>query len=209
MKSVLMKFVSVLLTLLTLLSTLTGCLYFGYSSGNSSIGFEFAQTLNAKVKSNKRVFSKDDVTLDLFIGVFDKNETYYFTEDLPETYVLTIYVSNFKEIPFNFREEVYISDFSDVDNAIFIREISYEEAFSEEYGYTVTMRKIEYNHSEKITIPKQLFSPECDNVYIHLIELCCYKDTNSVEENTKKVRLASSTSITIDYSLREDKVVFE
>ena len=206
MKNIVKKSVGVILILLTLLSTLTGCLDIGYASGDYSIGFEFAKMLNAKVRSEKSAFSNDDVTLDLYIGVYDKNETYHLVDDLPETYVLTIYVSNFNVMPFTFHEDVYIRDFTDVDNAVFIREISYKEAFSEEYGYTVSMGKIQYNHSERITIPKELFSPEYDAVYIHIVELYCYKDEDLVEENDKKVRLMSSTSITIYYYLIGDKV---
>ena len=47
--------------------------------------------------------------------------------------------------------DMEISDYKMIDNHCFLKEISEEEAFSDEYGFTMSYRKgITYNHSEKL-----------------------------------------------------------
>ena len=186
MKNYFKKSVGVLLILLTLLSTLTGCYKDeGYISGNLSVRFEFAPNHYAKVTSDKSIFDKGDVTLDFSYSLYpldgastletQKLQHFYIPSESEREKgeyhreaVFAIYISNDQKLIFEEDEQGYLLDYENKVNGKLWKFISFEEAFTTDYGYTTSGFKINYHHSEKITIPAEFFkeSNEWVNIYI-------------------------------------------
>ena len=195
MKNIVKKSVGVILILLTLISTLTGCTNKEYFWGDSTLRNDWNADLsiNSKLVSSNKIFELCDVTLDFFYSLYSINSnesldqikekyTYVPSVNESERYLYTetvyaIYLSNNEELIFEKNENEAIIDYENKVNGILWRFISYEEAFSTNYGYT-TMRKngswlqeIKYNYKESITIPSELFAPVNEKIYIHIVRL--------------------------------------
>ena len=66
------------------------------------------------------------------------------------------------------KEPMDIEDYKNVVNHIFLQELSYEQAFTDEYGYKMNYFGIDYNHHESITIPAEVFSKESGKFIIKI-----------------------------------------
>ena len=151
-------------------------------------GFGYTFTPNSAmlaVRSDTDIFPINDVTLDLYYGTYDIDYCEKYNADPEHFYGVT----TFQDAPILFG--LYIcdasfythllktkefSDFRAIDNFVFVRELSSEEAFSKEYGFTMSYWKdvfsgqgITYNHCEKITIPAELFTGDCGTLHIQLV----------------------------------------
>ena len=79
-----------------------------------------------------------------------------------------------------------IDDYRNIDGWYYIKEISEEEASAEKYGYTsdrIRRKKgmnysINYNGSEKITIPKDVFDTKNNSFEIRLVGYIIDSDNN-------------------------------
>ena len=219
MKNLVNKSIGVLLILVILCSTLTGC--FGESNEERTYVYgdivlrRWGPHLNAKLESSVSTFSKKNATFDLFVSVYDIDNPANYVDDLPEIYRLCIFVSNNDTPPYKNFNPVYQKSFNDVENAELIREISYDEAFNTDFGYTIDedswAKSINYNHKEKITIPEYFFTPEHECICIHVIEFNCrnYDDKGNKIEDGLIVEAVQRTSICILYALSDDTVVFK
>ena len=180
MKNIMKKSVGVILILLTLLYTLTGCYLFEYSKGSGlGIGL-ITNDLYAKVKSDKRFFDKENVTLDFYIGLYYAQGT---IESQKEQYAFetangnnverhfAIYLSDSEEIIFEKDGNEYALDIENKVNARLWKYISYEDAFSTDYGYTHESMIMDYHHKEKITIPQDMFDLSSGSVFVHIVDL--------------------------------------
>ena len=135
----------------------TGC---GQKTGFQK-GFDYTFTpdlIMFGVKSNTDTFSKNDVTFDFYYGVHDigydkKNNTdprSNYRKEGNETIFFGLYICE-ADYSLDVVNDMEISDYKMIDNHCFLNEISEEEAFSDEYGFTMSYRKgITYNHSEKL-----------------------------------------------------------
>ena len=182
---------------------MSSCSISKYSNGDHYLGLEFAKSLNAKIVSDTTSFDKNNVTFDMYIGLYNVNRSINYRDDLPEIYTLAIYVSNSKKLPFKLREGNYIDNIENVDGAKLIRNITYQEAFNTDFGYTVNYLSIHYSHKEKIIIPAEFFNSKNNTVYIHTIELLCYEDVDVDEKHKNEmiIWVSKYTSIEIEYSL--------
>ena len=144
-------------------------------------GFGHFHTRNSimlGVRSNTDIFAKDDVTLELYYGTYDidycKNDvdakaSYCRTHLADSKIIFGLYVYDPQHSPYII-SEMKISDYRAIDNYYFVKEISEEDAFSEEYGLTTSRWcGITYNHREEITIPSEFFSEESGRFNIELI----------------------------------------
>ena len=204
------------LILITFIMTLTliGCSDAVYSRGQTHLSFEYAQDVNAKVEANKFLFNKNDVTLDLFYCFYcldnhnldqvkDGNECIIKNEyeNLHFQSNYAIYLSNNKELIFEKDEQDNLVDQKNKVNATLYRYFTFEEAFATDYGFTSSGLKINYNHSEKITIPEEFFDSSNNYVYIHVVWF--WYDV--LNETTSDLR--EKTTIEINYELLEENRV--
>ena len=147
MKKTIIKSVGSLLILLTLLSTLTGCRYGFYLKGDSFVVGEWLKSFYCKLQSNKLVFDSDDVTLDFYYGLYPlygaetlETQKMYHGFELSDGDRIecnfAIYLSDSDEIVFEQDENENIIDYENKVNARLWKFISYEEAFSTDYGFT-------------------------------------------------------------------------
>lgn len=206
--------------------TFTGCLRTKYVRGDEYRGFEFAQDLNAKVESDKFVFDINDVTLDFSYSLYslENNESleeikdgfYYcvpsyddYNVYLSWEYVHAVYISNNKELVFDLcQDKKTIVDYENNVNAQLLKFISFEDAFETNYGFTtergrfLITGKINYNHSEKLTIPSALFDSSNNYVYIYVVRLIHNLDNGKYEFYD-----TSGYTIDIEYKLLDDYTV--
>lgn len=164
--------------------TLTGCSGVVYSRGYGSAIVK--DELFIKAEANKRFFKKDDVTLDLFYSLYClddktleqvKSEHYYSASDSSNQYERSyaVYISNGYYLEFEKDDAGHIIDHENKVNAILYKYITLEDSFETNYGYTSTRNdlslffKIHYNHSEKLTIPAELFDSSTNKIYIHIV----------------------------------------
>ena len=98
--------------------------------------------------------------------------------------------------------DMEISDYKMIDNHCFLNEISEEEAFSDEYGFTMSYRKgITYNHSEKITIPSDFFVNKTGSFVVKLIAF--HKPMNDGD----KYYTSAARGIEFDYQVVDENTI--
>ena len=210
------KLIALVLALTTLVLTLTGCFWRedntseGYYWGDEGLGFPQYQNLNAKVTSDKLEFDINDVTLDFYYCFYclddetieEVQEHYHYQTNQgywEATYA--IYLSKTSYLLFE-EENNYIIDYENKVNAQLIKYIDHEELFNTNYGYTTPIgRQIEYNHSEKLTIPAEYFDPSWGVVFIHVVRLTHWKDDDMFSITPEK------TVIKIEFDLFNDNTV--
>lgn len=155
---------------------LTGC---GQKSEFEK-GFGYTLTPNSimlGVRSDTDTFPWNDVSFQLYYGVHDIGyETKHnsdpkkgYQKEGDETVFFGLYICE-TEHRLDIANDTEISDYKMIGNYNFVKKIPEEEAFSEEYGFTMSYRKgITYNHSEKITVPAEFFTTETGSFVIKLI----------------------------------------
>ena len=216
MKNLIRKLLGVLLILLILLSTLTGCYKDGkYVNGDLSCPIEFAPSFFAKVESDTSIFDRGDVDLNFSYGLYILNGAYTYT--IEEQKLLhcfnedgvviednfAIYISNSEDLVFEYDDNGRIIDYENKVNAKIWKFISFEEAFATDYGFTTSFMNIDYHHSEKITIPSEFFDAREGTVFIHIVCLRHYI-------NEQNFGLGyGETMIEMEYRLTCDKIVLQ
>ena len=202
----------VLLLLLMVSLFTTGC---GQKSEFEK-GFDYTFTPSSIMfgaKSDTDTFSKNDVTFDLYYGVYDIGYAEKYNTDPKsgyrkegyETIFFGLYICE-ADYSLDVVNDMEISDYKMIDNHYFVKKISEEEAFSDEYGFTMSYWKgITYNHSEKRAIPTEFFANETGSFVVKLI---AFHEPMSEGENyyTSKARY-----IEFDYQIVDEntiKIVF-
>lgn len=194
---------------------LTGCRQkakfekgFNYQSYNTSIMLG--------VRSDTDLFAKDNVALDLCYGVYDLKyagksyaEGQYIIPDIiPDTLLESFSDITDAEIFFG----LYISkkpsydnifpDYKTIESFCFVKEISDEEAFTEEYGYSESAWKgITYNHCETIRIPAEFFTEKTGKLVISIFSFQEAPEEGSVYYS------ANRSKITLEYELVDENTV--
>ncbi len=143
-------------------------------------GFDYTLTPNEIMfgaKSGTNTFSKNDVTFDLYYGVHDigydkkynNDPKIHYQKNGNETIFFALYICD-ADHSLDIMNDMEVSDYKMIDNHYFVKEISEKEAFSGEYGFTMSYWKgITYNHSETITIPAEFFSDEKGRFAVKII----------------------------------------
>ncbi|MBO5357432.1 MAG: hypothetical protein J6A95_06645 [Clostridia bacterium] len=161
---------AVIAIIMCLIFSLMGC---GYQAGDFSYEYSSMQLgappmVGIKAKTNK--FSLDNVTFDLYYGFYDMNserkprEQYGNNVDV----FFAVYACEASS------DHLYpkgdeIEDYRELEKHYFIKSIEDEQAFTEEYGYTFDIAGASYNHSEPITVPKEVFKEQKGEFKIKLI----------------------------------------
>ena len=210
------KLIALVLVIVTLVLTLTGCFWRGnntseeYCWGDYGLGFPHYQDLNAMVTSDRLEFDINNVTLDFsycFYCLDDEtieevqSDFYYGTGEKYWEASYAIYLSNDSYLLFE-EEDTRIIDYENKVNARLIKYIDLEDLFNTNYGYTTPIgRQIEYNHTEKLTIPAEYFDPSQGIVCIHVIRFSHFTENDTLH------RYPESTRIIIEFDLFDDNTV--
>lgn len=201
----LLKHISFILSTLLILSLSTGC---GKKEKFESGNFRYvwnSDPIMLGIKSDTDTFSKDNVTFDLYFGVHDigydkkynNNPKGSYKGQLEEPVLFAIYICPYEY----YMDLVYgmeIVDYKTVENHLFVKEISEDDAFSGEYGYTMEHWKgITYNHCEKISIPSHLFDKDKGELVIKIIAFRIY-------EREEYYLAGNYQCVYFDYELSDD-----
>ena len=214
------RLIALVLALLMLTLSLTGCSFGKYIRGDKRyhISWPVIQRIYAKVEADHIIFDKNDVTLDFYYGLYklfeistleQTKEHYHYIPSKEEVEKgvrhtesnFAIYISNNSELIYEKDENGCLLDPKDKVNAKLWKYISFEEAFNTNYGYSSAALDLTYNHSEKITIPADLFTSDNNLVYIHIISLLytpeekTYSTTNDCKCITIKYILIGNTVV--------------
>ncbi len=171
-----MKRIVLLFLNLFIIISFVGC------SGNAELEKGFGYTFTPDkimfgARSDTDIFSKDNVAFDIYYGVHDigYDEKYgtdpkgVYRKEGDETIFFGLYICD-TEHSLDVVNDMEIVDYKMIDDHYFVKEISEKEAFSEEYGFTMSYWKgITYNHSEKITVPTEFFAEKTGSFAIKLI----------------------------------------
>ncbi|MBQ3000415.1 MAG: lipoprotein [Oscillospiraceae bacterium] len=169
----------VLLILLIFALGLSGC---GQKAALEK-GFGYTFTPNSAmlaIRSDTDIFQKDDVTFDLYYGTYNAESAKKYNQDPRGAYAASAFADS--KLIFalyicdaDVQKITECADYKEIDNHYFVREMSEEEALSEEYSFTMSYWKdvifgegITYNHSEEITIPAELFTEDSGRLSICL-----------------------------------------
>ena len=157
--------------LMCLILNLVGC---GYQTGDfayeySSIQLGTPPMVGVKSKTNK--FSVDSVIFDLYCGFYDMNSErkprQQYGDNVDVFFAIYVCDTNCDHL---YPKGSIVDNYREMEKHYFIKSIEDEQAFTEEYGYTVDIAKgVTYNHSEPITIPKEVFKQQKGEFKIKLI----------------------------------------
>ena len=204
------KFISLLTAIILIILAEIGVLDTSYKEGY--IGELPYKMIYTKIEADKLYLKKDDVTFDMSVGTYNLDGLYDFSRIIPETYKIAVYVSNsIAEPSYSFDKDKYPENIEDVEGAKLIRIITYDEAFSEDFGYTTNGSIITYNHKEKITIPQEFINSDNGMVYIHIVKFCCYNiptyENGEVKDYYIDVSIYHAQWIEIEYQIFGDYMV--
>ena len=172
------KLFACLVLLLAACMMFTGCGKFEYVEDGVKKEYKHRNLpIQFKATASSEFFEIDDVTFDLYYGLYNIDEykkTGYKPQNTYQRFVddkifFGLYVCD-SEYFYDVHNDLEFPDYTIIDNYYFIRKISEEEAFSGEYGYTKNYWKgITYNHCETITIPSEIFSKESGVFVIKIV----------------------------------------
>ena len=157
------------------------------------------------MKSKTDTFKVDDVTFDIYYGMYEEGdetpESSYKNED--EKLFFVMYMSEYNIA--NYESDI-IDDYKNTGTNYFIKEISGEEAFSGDYAYTLDKgflaADVEYKHHETITIMKELFDKKKNTIVIEIDAL--------VPLENGGYRVSSNSVLKLNYEfISEDTVQIE
>lgn len=164
-----------IITLILVISLLfTGCRF------NTHDGMYWAGTFAYTImrdpiilgaKSETNIFSKEDVSFTLYYGFFDliekemNRKDFYLLEET-DSVILVMYICE-EEYIYDISNNQKYEDYTNIENHYFIKQLSENEAFSDEYGYSIDLKNgVSYSHSETINIPEQFFSEDSGSFVI-------------------------------------------
>lgn len=154
---------------------------FGYEIDRQSI------ILGAEAETN--VFSKDDVSFKLYYGFFDKNDdedshNYSYTLEETDSVIFAMYICE-RQYMFDISNNQEYEDYKNIENHYFVKQLSDEEAFSDEYGYSMDfINGVSYSHSETINIPEQFFLNDSSSFMIQWVSFIEPKEEDGVYLST-------------------------
>ena len=172
-----------------------------YEIGTFSYSSLVGTSLSMGAYSDTNIFMKDEVILHLNYGFFDKK--YYdryetdpkgpYLHNANDEIIIAMYLSDNSETRVMSGQDIL--DYKNVENSKLLKEIPIEQAFSGEYSYNKAKGdRINYNHSEEITIPETYFDKQEGEVVINI-------SAYVMPTETRRSYLAMETySIILEYS---------
>lgn len=181
-----MKIILIFLLMIgAIIATIITCIVFHPTYKKGSFWYTLTPSMIMQgVKSSTDTFPIEDVTLDLYYGLYcldyDEPESYHRSSE-EETVFFGIYAGG-KGEELSISCDMDIEDYTAINNHILIKELSSEEAFTEEYGYTMDYLGIDYNHHEQIAIPSDVFTEDSGKFYI---KICSFNPTGETKTSVK------------------------
>lgn len=211
-----MKFLALLLVIyLFVSSSISAC--FGnqeepeerYESGTTGVGL-MIENVVAKVESDERCFDKNNVNLDFSYSFYCLNDTTIDSvgsKKYKDPWYEDAYAIYLSKNPMLVFEEDEITDYENKVNAKLYKYFSFDDILETDYGYTHSAGKVNYNHSEKLTIPEELFDSTSGYVYVYVIRFL--KDTRNETAVYTYFEYDSyfNETISIKYELTDDNKV--
>ncbi len=157
--------------------------------------------MRSGVKTKTNIFEKDDVTLRLYYGFYEKDKSGYvsgYRQESDDKVVVAMYVCDEEGVG-NFKTFCEYEDYTNIENKNYMKEITYEEMLSGNYWYHEShIWGTIYKHSEMITISEELFDNESGSVAILL--------RSFIEPREKGDGYYSmmGTSLRLDYEITKD-----
>ncbi|MBE5730800.1 MAG: hypothetical protein E7350_02460 [Clostridiales bacterium] len=170
--------------IILLISTLvvTGCeKKYKIERGFESLPKSALITIGARSETD--TFTKDNVAFDIYYGLYDigYNEKNYpdpkvhYNSKENESILFGLYICT-EEYVSDIMNGAKIPDYKTIENHYFVKEISEQEAFMEEYGFRMSRWKgTTYNHKEENTIPAEFFCKEKGDFVVKIIAYCFSK----------------------------------
>jgi len=195
--------ISLLLVVICSLISLQGCSFLRKlqtptDEQGISIGFQYENSqgsLITAIKSDKKVFDIDDVTLDFYYGGF--------TRDYSHCESVALYFLSKNKF------DTEVDDYKNIDGCYFIKEISREEYDSgpfdieQRWGPKQKEEKnnIYFHYIDTMTIPKEMFLGQTGMVAFFIAHIALNEEGNS------KYRLIASSGQDLYYIIKEDGTV--
>ncbi|NCA66464.1 MAG: hypothetical protein EOM87_00205 [Clostridia bacterium] len=159
------------------------------------------------VVSNKSQFDINQVTMDFYFG-YITDYSYGFCEEGYPTYFFQCIALYFQRIVPNqeafFSGNLIFDDYQSMENTYFIKELSYNDFYLEQYGVTKTKklykRKLTYTHNESITVPKEMFTGE--NGKFAVVVRAVYRN-----ELTGQYALSNAGLVKLHYKVLDENTV--
>lgn len=155
---------------------LTGCfMYIPETEYEKGFKYHRNGVILIGVRADTDIFDIDNVSFDVYYGMYDLDakgsdpKDSYISSIMGDKLVFGMYIcdSIYSEAITN---DKFIPDYTDIENHLFIRSISEDEAFSNEFGYTDEYGKgTTYNHNERITVPMEVFNKDRGSFSIKII----------------------------------------
>ena len=170
------------------------------------------------MKSKTDTFKVDDVTFDIYYGMYEEGDetpdsSYVRFDSENVFFALYLYeYENRGSVIYNNGEDYKDNAITqniyskNIDKDYFVKEISSEEAFSDDYAYILDegflAADVEYKHNETITIMKELFSKAKGTIIIRIYAI--------VVSEGDEYRISEGAAIKINYEfISEDTVQIE
>ena len=227
------KFVArVMLLVLLLASALSfaGCAGYPtkkYILSTAVNSFSNSSQIQLMVTSDTKIYSKDNITLDLSYSMHSLNsnqESSLETRNDFYSYAIKeydvsygIYVTNVDIFNNGTHDYSLIAnDLELIDNCFFVKQLSEEQALSEEYlrispKFAIGKGADIYNHSELITIPKDYANKNEGTFFIYIIAFIWSEKQNvydSFEESRIECKYKEIDENTIEIEMEDWKVYF-
>ncbi len=165
----------ILIMFVIIVTTMMGCVQ--HSKYEKGFSYTFApDSIMLGVRSDTNSFKKDSVIINISYSMHDIGYEKKHNADFRSDYMITgydkivfgLYICDY-EHRFDVLNSFEVADYKNIDNHYFIKEISEEDAFSDEYGRTMSYWSgITYNHSEELIIPADFFTKEDGIVVVKL-----------------------------------------
>lgn len=153
--------------LLCLAFILTGCNR-TYQAGNFSHKYIYnAPMIGVKANTNK--FFVNNVTFDLYIGLYESSRKQQYNPwgDKKVVYVIYACEENTHHL---YEVNDVVSDYTKLDKLFYIKHIDEEQALKEEYGFTTNREDgVVYTHRELITVPEKVFDSQNNSFSIRIV----------------------------------------
>ena len=223
--------IMLLVLLVTSAFSFVGCV--GYSNkkyilGTYSNNSALTSQMRLRVTSDTKVFSKDNITLDLSYAMHGRNVwgksslegTGDFYSSIVDKYdvLYGLYIITDKQNVWDDRYDasLCITDIEHVNDYYFINKVSENEALSEKYvriypGFAIGNGGDRYNHTESITIPKEIVDESEEKFTIAIIAFYWNAEYNayvSFELSQIELRYKNIDENTIEIYMEELKLYF-
>ena len=163
-------------------------------------------TIMMGIKSDTDTFMRNAVRFDLYYGVYDilyHNEykldpkTGYLREGCEDVF-FSLYISNKKD-PYQLYNDMRVQNHTEMEGYQHLFDLTSEDAFSEQYGFSMDYSGISYRHREELCIPEDFFSEVSGTIIVQLVAFAipvdgsdyCITHTDAITLNYQTVEINS------------------